>query len=46
LFDIDAPWKPAEALYFFKDGEVMVQRTFGHVAAGDCIAVMVSPATW
>jgi hypothetical protein len=46
LFDLDAPWKPAEELHFAKDGEVMVQRTFAHVAAGDCIAVLASPATW
>ncbi|MDI1328876.1 succinylglutamate desuccinylase/aspartoacylase family protein [Pseudomonas sp. B14-6] len=46
LFDIDAPWEPAEELHFAKDGEVMVQRTFAHVAAGDCIAVLASPATW
>ncbi|MEB0120743.1 succinylglutamate desuccinylase/aspartoacylase family protein, partial [Pseudomonas sp. CCI1.2] len=46
LFDIDAPWKPAEELHFAKEGEVMVQRTFAHVAAGDCIAVLACPATW
>lgn len=46
LFDIYAPWKPAERLYFSRDGEVMVQRTFAHVAAGDCIAVLASPTTW
>jgi predicted deacylase len=46
LFDIDAPWKPAELLHFSRDGEVMVQRTFAHVSAGDCIAVLASPTTW
>lgn len=46
LFDIEAPWKPAEELRFAKDGEVMVVRTFGHVTAGDCIAVLATPTTW
>ncbi|WP_346830866.1 succinylglutamate desuccinylase/aspartoacylase family protein [Pseudomonas abietaniphila] len=46
LFDIEAPWKPAEELYFGRAGEVMVQRTFSHVAAGDCIAVLASQTTW
>lgn len=46
LYNLDAPWEPAKEHYFSGTGEIMVTRTFSHVVAGDCIAVIASPATW
>lgn len=46
LFNIDAPWETAIEHYFSQEGEIMVTRTFSHVVAGDCLAVIASPSAW